>query len=336
MKTPSITNSNYSTNLKRNLNQAPDVQATPTTSIPAKGDQVSFKGGVKDGLTSAFKFIDDKGFFVEFLIVDTISMILPRILVGLNRDKDKTGKLNYKAAKEEAGREILSGPSMNLIPMGILAIASALKPASKMERATLDGFRPHMESVIAELPKDKLTDKVAIQKGLADKLFDEIFGKDANIEEIKKSKNDFADKLAKATSEATPKIFENKDKNAYCIAQNEFDTLVDKLNNMRKEAPANAKSVSVNEDGNTATKLFDDFRKYSSDIIEKFVKEPDKKDFIKTLTESRQKIKTATALSAFFAVGSFLLVLPKIYQQGGLSPAQESAMRASKQAKGDA
>ena len=49
-------------------------------------DQVSFNGigsKVAGGANKVFKFIDKSSFFVEFLIIDTLSMVAPRIAMGL-------------------------------------------------------------------------------------------------------------------------------------------------------------------------------------------------------------------------------------------------------------
>ena len=341
MKPHSISNlnSNYNSQSNQNLNK----KQTMLSAQKMPKDSVTFGSAphaqgigakIQNGLTKVFKFTDGLNFFFEFLIVDSISMISPRIWVGLNRDKEKTGHYNYKAAKEEAGRELLSGPSMNLIPMSILTAICLAKPATKLNRETLRGFQPLMEAVIEKTPKDKLKDKATLHKGFAEKAFDEIFGQDQNIKELEQHKNEFCEKLIKATEEKRPFICMNKSENAYYKAENAFGKVVDELNNMRKNAPINSASASIGNDGNTAKSLFNDFRLYSKDIIEKFVKEPDKTDFIKKLTTSRNHIKTATAITAFLAVGSFLLYLPKLYQQKGGSPAHESAERAKNETKG--
>ena len=379
MNPPSISNSNLNSNYnshRKNGLKSSSHYIQPTNA--QKGDTVSFgslgggiKHGVKNGLTNIFKFIDNSSFFIEFLIVDAVSLILPRIWIGLNRDKEKTGKFNYKAGKEEAGREILSGPAMNLIPMGVLTAVSALKPASHMDRKTIKGLNSHMKNIVANANPIALTDKKVLKEKLADKLFDEIFGENfAEKEKIQQYKNEFKAALIKSTEEKPRSLFEtiSRKPNVFGNYSDEFAEKVTELKNKGVKAPINSASVTINGKEIEATALFEDFHNYSKDILEKFVKQVDTKEltknnnknviqrvvlnlydkvtgktaeaikackdksaaFLDTLTNNRLKLKTGTAIAGFLAVGSFLLYLPSVYQQKGLSPAQESARRASK------
>lgn len=306
-------------------------------------DSVSFGslGGVSDvlkgGATGLFKFIEKHGFFVEFLIVDTCSMIVPRILIGLNRDKDKTGKINYKAGAEEAGREILSGPSMNLIPMGIVALVSKILPASHMEKKTLKALNHNMSKVVDKTAN--LTEKEPLNKELAGKLFDDAFG-DFNLKNKTELKDGFVSLLNDSTK-VKSKEFKTK--------LSEFEEHVAKINKQNIGAePLDAKAIALTREikdskkipANISAKdLFEDFRDYSKDVIEKLTKTTltengagKAEGFFKKIQGSRANVKLATAVTAFLAVGSFLLYLPKIYQQGKISPAEESARRAQAEA----
>ncbi len=293
-------------------------------------DKVSFGslGGVlRDGTTSLFKFIEKKGFFVEFLIVDTCSLVIPRIWIGLNRDKDKTGQFNYKAGAEEAGREMTSGPSMNLIPMGLLYAVTKLKPASHMERNTLDALTNSMVKAVKDAKNPKLN------KNLAEKIFDDAF---ASLE--LKNAGDLKTRFINILTEAR-KLKSNEFKNKV----KEFEDLISEINNSSQEAPLYEKTLNLSLiDGSKTTvkakDLIEDFKNYSKDIIEKLTKQDFAKKagdackqeavkWLEAVKNYRFGIKLATAFASFFAVGTFLLYLPKLYQQGRVSPAQESAMR---------
>lgn len=264
-----------------------------------------------------------QGFFVEFFIVDTLSLIIPRIVIGLNRDKEKTGHLNYQAGAEEAGREILSGPSMNLIPMGLAAIISALKPASHMERGTLSGLTHNMSELLKTNPGNE-----DLNKKFAGKLFDDAFAS-FKLDDKEKLKGEFSKLLTEAQ---TLKRKEFKSKAA------EFEQLVIKINNMNKaKIPLNTKVLSINTDAKDAATvkavdLIKDFKNYSKDAIEKLTKQSLNKDesikFLNKIKTNRLMLKTASAITAFFAVGTFLQYLPKIYQLSKISPAAQSAKRA--------
>lgn len=291
---------------------------------------------LKDGATKAFKFIDNGGFFIEFLIVDTISLILPRIWIGLNRDKEELGHFNYKAGKEEAGREVLSGPSMNLIPMGILATVCAVQPASRMERSTLEGLTHNMIQVVDGATAQSVSGKGAeLSKKLADKLFDEAFGT-----QFIGSKAEFSNLLVESTKHKQKswisKMFGQND--PFTDAANKFAEKVAELNNRGAEAPIDPKALSIKTGTKptsvNAANLFEDFHNYHRDVVDKLTKESitsSAADVLNKIKNNRLLLKTATAFTGFMTVGAFLLYLPKIYQQGKISPAEESAMRASKE-----
>jgi len=294
-------------------------------------DSVSFGSGIKTNAARFFNAIDRKGFFVEFLVVDTLSMIIPRVLIGLDRDKEKTGKVNFKAGAEEAGREVLSGPSMGLIPMAVLALVSHYQPASHMQKPALEGFTVAMKQVIAE--SSDLTKHEQLNQDLAGKLFDNAFGKH-EFEDKAKLRKEFSEMLNESTT-LDSKMFKNA---AYKNKAEEFEKLVSKINNKAGLSIDDTKSFkfgfkknAIKDKSVGARDLFTDFRHYSKDVVAKVTKESSAKEsrtFVTKALHSRLKTKFATAVAGFVAVGAFLLYLPRLYQQSGLSPAQESAKRA--------
>lgn len=361
MKVFSVPPSNY--DLKANQGNVNPGPSNPTPPIPK--DKVSF-GSIGESVVGKtaglFKFIEKNGFFVEFLIVDTVSMIIPRILVGLNRDKNKTGKWNGKAAAEEAGREIMSGPSMNLIPMGMLALACKFMPAVHMEKGTLTSFNEHMKKIAAS--GANVADKEAMHKDLAGRFFDDAFGKFKFKEgQAAAFREEFVSKLTEATKLKPKSMFPNivddlrKIETPYKKAEKEFAELVSKIHNSCEavleetkqgdvityvekaaKAPINksaiefdllAKDGKLKRAGTSAANVFEDFHNFSKDILERLsTTKDDAAKFLDKTLKSRLAVKAATAVTAFFAVGTFLLYLPKLYQQGKISPAEESARRA--------
>lgn len=300
----------------------------------------STAGVLKDKSTGIFKWIDSKGFFVEFLIVDAVSLIAPRVWIGLNRDKEKLGHYNYQAGAEEAGREMTSGPSMNIIPMMILAIVSKLKPASHIDKDALQCLTHNMKDVIRN--SEGNMDSKTLHKKFADKLFDDAFG-DFDLDKKGDFKTKFSELLVN-TEDLKPRStlgrlidkLKGVKSNAYDQAVDEFEKLVISINNKnKKERTDNPKNITIKgqngisySDG--AAEFIHDFKDYSQDIISKFnhqnVPKHESEKFFESITKRRVNIKYATAVAAFFAVGSFLLYLPKLYQRGKVSPAGQSAM----------
>lgn len=294
----------------------------------------SLAGSFKSGSTKALKFIERAGFFILFLIVDGLFLIIPRIVVGFFRGKKTTGKYNYKAAAEEAGREGTSGPSMNLIPMGGLAVISAYKPAARMERDTLKSLTYNLTQIVEESSDaGKIGNNEQLTKAFADKLFEDAFGK-FKLDDKTKLKAEF-NRLLNESKDLKSKEFKNKVK--------EFEAHIALINNKnRAVVPVNAKLIKLHTgEGDKVTSvrakdLLEDFRAYSKDVIQKLTKQDfctnasnnyksEAKNFLEKIKKSRFVIKLVTAITAFFAVGAFLSYLPKLYQQGNVSPAEESA-----------
>lgn len=309
-------------------------------SKPAQ-DSVAFKGlnagSVKGGFANVMDWIERKGFIAEFLIIDTISMIIPRIVVGLGRDKEKTGKTNYKAAAEEAGREITSGPGMMAIPLALFWGLQKAIPSAKVPEATMQDFSGAMQKVTFKTETQEIfKNKQVITKEFADELFEKAFGDKSKFEfaEGNNFKAEFTEKL---TAEMT------KDKKANASLAEDFEQLIIKINNQNTKAiTQDTKGISVGG-GTTAKNLFDDFKKYSDDIVTKFVKKDfaknaietgkeQAKTFLQNIQKSRSLIRIGASAASFAAVGSFLLYLPKLTQVSKISPAEASAKLAMESA----
>jgi len=324
-------NSTYSGNLPQQQNSLKCGTAKSNVSF---GGIATF---AKNKSAWIFNKIDAGDFFVEFLIVDSLSMITPRTLVGLSRDHDKTGKWNLKAGAEEALRECLSGPSMFLIPMAVLQVVKTFNPASKMNYNSLDLFTDKMYKINDEASSSEmLKDSKQIRKVLADKLFDDAFGKH-DLTDRADLKKKFNELINKATEVKDRPIIQTKE---YKQALAEFENHVALINNSNKKAPpVNSKTLKLTEQGLSASDLFSDFRHYSMDIIEKIGKKVSGTDFKSTvkntldvLKKNRSNVKLATGLAGFMAIGAFLIYLPKLCQVSKTSPAMESAKRAQEEA----
>lgn len=340
MKVTSIPKNNYDVSCDKNNLSMPRSYINNT---PGK-DSVSF-GSAKSGVANLFTNLSKGGFLVEFLVVDFVSLILPRILIGLNRDRDKTGKINYKAGAEEAGRELTSGPSMNLIPLGILWMFNKYAPAAHMEHDTLDVMTHNMKNMVNKASDTKdFADHVKMNKAFADELFDSAFA-NFKLDNKESLKSDFSKYLVDSTNVKPRIMFDSK---AYKAKEALFVEHVSKINNLNQaETTLNSHSLTLKSAEKTktigASDLFKDFHNYSKDVLAKFsngnfvgdVAQKAKESAVEMLEQAQKKrsrLKIANAIFAFFAVGSFLLYLPKLYQQGKVSPAMESAKRAQAEA----
>ncbi|MCD7879588.1 MAG: hypothetical protein LUG16_06630 [Candidatus Gastranaerophilales bacterium] len=83
----------------------------------------SFKGGVDSVCLKVADLIENGGLFISFTLQDMLGTNLPRPLMGLRRNKkENNGEQNKSFALKEMVREFLTGPSMFIIPMGLLKV----------------------------------------------------------------------------------------------------------------------------------------------------------------------------------------------------------------------
>ncbi len=127
-------NSNIKTNCEPRSKKAPAMNA------PSFGGKlaVNFWDAVARG-----------GFAASFTVQDMTGTNFPRTYQALQRNKEITGENNYKAAAEVAIREFMTGPSMCIIPMCVLAVAKKLDGATnEVPMENIAPFADEMKSVL--------------------------------------------------------------------------------------------------------------------------------------------------------------------------------------------
>ena len=154
---PSInSNNNNANNLK--------MRSSSRMSMPqnqmqnrANSNSVSFQGGVNP-IVGFMDFIDAGGYAASFIIQDGLGFIAPRVGKGLVRGahdkKDENGnvvlgkdgkpqrELNWALARKEFLREIITGPSAFLIPLGMLhVIKKNFGRGNNVKLNYIDGFQ---------------------------------------------------------------------------------------------------------------------------------------------------------------------------------------------------
>lgn len=296
-----------------------------STRLNSPGQKVSF-GSWRGGIAKAMDGIERRGFFTEFLIVDLLSMIVPRVWIGLNRDREKTHKLNVKSGAEEAGRELISGPSMFLIPMGIFEVIKRFAPTAKLTKETMHDFYGIAQNILRETGSDSDLNAKNYPKLVADKVFDKAF---AGMDVTKEQKDRFIEILNREN--VSNKASRHK-------RLGDLEQLVSEIKNSQKVAQTDAKNIKIGS-GLSPKELIEDFTHFRKDVLENF----SLKDFMskpiaeikaegkKYLEESlklRKNIRLRGAILSYLSVGGFLLYLPRLYQRGSTSPAEDSARRA--------
>ncbi len=91
----------------------------------------NFKGGFDSISLATANLIENGGLAVSFTLQDMLGTNLPRPIMGLKRNsKENKGEANKSFAFKELVREMLTGPSMFIIPMGMLAAGKKVSGAT--------------------------------------------------------------------------------------------------------------------------------------------------------------------------------------------------------------
>lgn len=277
--------------------------------------------------------IDKGGFAASFIAQDGIGMVAPRIYEGLNRNRKKdengkkTGPLNWEFARREGIREILSGPSAFLIPMGIMAIIKKTSgTANNVHVSHIEALGQNFADYAAKHP-EQLKNSVEFKKGYYAQILenalenstDETFGGD----QLKEKAKNFAEKLVESETKRANKEKKNANK-----LQAE---IVDEYMKLRKQysAPSgNELAVSLKVSGKekplgtNIRQLVQSLTDYSGDALEKVNKHLEKHangnidEYIKKFNTHRAGTRVLANLGMWSAVVGFYTLIPKLYNLG--------------------
>lgn len=297
-----------------------------------KHQQTSFTGSFNPVVT-LMDAIDKGGFAASFIAQDGIGMVAPRIYEGLNRnrEKDENGKkigpLNWEFARREGIREILSGPSAFLIPMGIMAIIKKTSgTANNVHVSHIEALGQNFADYAAKHP-EQLKNSAEFKKGYYAQILenalenstDETF----NGEQLKEKAKSFAEKLVDSEEKRA-----NKDKKNANKLQAE---IVDEYMKLRKQysAPSgNELAVSLKVSGKdkplgtNIRQLVQSLTDYSGDALEKVNKHLEKHangnidEYIKKFNTHRAGTRVLSNLGMWSAVVGFYTLIPKLYNLG--------------------
>lgn len=274
----------------------------------------SFKGPMVMVDKSALKvadLIENGGLFVSFTLQDMLGTNLPRPLMGLKRNaKENKGEANKSFAAKELVREMLTGPSMFIIPGAMLAAGKKLfGKATEVPMKFIKSFGDiHSAQPINETGK-------AIGK--------QDFYKNAFIEILKNAKSetkasqetletaaDFAKRLA---SSAKDKAAKNE---TIGKLSDEFITIAKK--HAKDAAHTDFTQAAVSQTTSAPFKeTVSHMMSYADDIVEKAAKHNTNKlgGYIKKLTNKKVIERFAANITMYAAVMAFLQIIPRLYNK---------------------
>ena len=275
--------------------------------------------------------IEKGGFAASFIAQDGIGMVAPRIYEGLNRNRqkdengNKTGPLNWEFARREGIREILSGPSAFLIPMGIMAgIKKFSGSANNVHVSHIESLGKQFEQH-AVANSNLLNDAQQFKKGYYSSVFENVLrnSTDGNLTEaeITQKADKFANNLLNAEN-----LRAQKNKKA---AKNSMKELLNEYIDIRKRTAA----PSANEIGavikvsdktveTNLKRLTESLTDYTNDALEKtnkFLKNNSSEslsEFIQKFNKNRAGTRVLSNFGMWGAVVAFYTLIAKLYNMG--------------------
>ncbi len=283
--------------------------------------------------------IDKGGFAASFIAQDGIGMVAPRIYEGLNRNRQtdengkKTGPLNWEFARREGIREILSGPSAFLIPLGILTIIKkASGTANNVHVDHINILGKNFSDFAVKNPT-QLKNPAEFKKGYYAQVFENIFNNSTDKSfNVKEKAQHFADKLVEAETKRA-----NKDRKGAGKIQSE---LIGEYMKIRKQfaSPSSdelgviLKSEEKNKTVNSNIKrIIQSLSDYSGDALaktnkyissqsghtaEELAKDGSLAKYVKNFNLHRAGTRVLSNFGMWGAVVAFYTLIPKLYNMG--------------------
>lgn len=360
---PSIdSNNNNSNKLKLNVvknTSLPYGNKLPQEPQLPQPKQVSFKGSVNP-IVGLMDFIEAGGYAASFCIQDGLGFIFPRVGKGLVRGgkkkKDENGndildengkpkrELNWAYARKEALREIITGPSAFLIPLGMLAVINRkFGYGNNVKLNYIDSFK----APFTEFAKNNID---AIKNGTANKtefyqaVFEDAINKTVNnqlpasermsSDEITKVAREFTDKQLQIEAIQADKSLNKKVRNAKIaevgtvedafmkLMKNKVGGTVDEMAVQISSSKGGVKHGGIGELVKAMNDYFGDAVHNTKNAL---TKDPSAviENVVKNFTNRRMGSRVLTNLGIFGVVAAFYTQIPKLYNMGtnGKNPA---------------
>ncbi len=281
-----------------------------------QADKPSFKGLMapidKFSLFIA-NAIENGGLFVSFTLQDMLGTNLPRPIMGLKRNaKENNGEVNLNFAAKEMVREFLTGPSMFIIPMGMLAVSK--KVFGKLVNVPANIIKSLGDIHAKEALKD--VGKAASKEEFYKSTFAEIIKNAKSETEIS---NATLEEASNFVSRFKTMLATGDKKERKAILEGLADSFTEISKKHAKDTIyTDYTTAQVSKNVKAPFKAVVSYmQSYADDVVDKIAK----KD-IKNVPEYIQKMANKKTVGRFFqnaimyaAVLTFLQVIPKLYNK---------------------
>ena len=293
------------------IKQNSDSNKRSTNNIINSKQVPTFKGGLDSFCLGVADLIENGGLAISFTLQDMLGTNLPRPIMGLMRNtKENKGEKNTKFAAKELVREMLTGPSMFLIPMGMLGVGK--KVIGKTVNVPMNFIKSFGEIHTAQALNEagQAISKQDFYKNAFTQIIQNAKSEPQASKETLEKAADFAERLAKTA----------KDK----VAQKETLTkLSDEFVGIVKSHAKDAANTdfTIASISKTASAPFKEtvshMMSYADDIVEK-AKNCDTgkiNEFIKKLSNKKVIERLGANIAMYAAVMAFLQIIPRLYNR---------------------
>ena len=311
MQVRQVNTVNSQKQLKRNINNNKNTSFNASINSQ-KQQNPSFKGGLDGFCLGLANLIENGGLLVSFTLQDMLGTNLPRPIMGLMRNsKENNGEKNTKFAAKELVREMLTGPSMFLIPMGLLKIGKpVLGETIDVPRAQIKALGDIHAANPLNAAGQTLTKKEFYQNAFTEIIKNAKSEPQATEETIKKA-GEFAEKLATSLA---------KDKKSKSKAIGELaDDFVGIAKQHAKDA-AHTDFTIAKLSQTTAVPFKDGVKSimaYADDVVGKVKGQDASKlsEAIKKAANNKSLVRVGVNVGMYAAVIAFLKIIPKLYNK---------------------
>ncbi len=287
--------------------------------------------------------IEKGGFAATFIAQDGIGMVAPRIYEGLNRNRKedengkKTGPLNWEFARREGIREILSGPSAFLIPLGIMAFIKRFSgTANNVHVDHIEALGQNFADFVGKNTK-LLATPDELKKHYYAQVLEQALAKSTESSfsgtELKQTAIKFANNLVDAETKSKSKIKQER-KLAKALYNEVIDGYMDirklhadpSCNELDMLLDVNGKQEPLSTDIKRLTQSLKDYTKDVLDKLEKYAKKNSLKlsednsetfvKFIENFNKHRAGTRVISNFGMWGAVVGFYALIPKLYNIG--------------------
>lgn len=294
------------------------------------------------------------GHAASFTVQDMFGTNFPRTYAALDRNKDITGKNNYKAAVEVAIREFTTGPSMFIVPAIVLAAATRLSgEANKVDTNNIAVFSDIMKGTISNLAENEFKNidfktidtKEAkdvlqtIKKAFYKDTFENIF-KQYDIGENKVNINEYVDMMMQIEDPNVPKrnflmsMFKKRVKVLGKEVDSKDEILSKLCSKFVEDKKANTTgwgdflSTKVRKGGKTfkINDIAADMKNFTDDFAKNYIAAQRKGAvdvsgrFIENFKDMRIGTRCVTNIAIVVATGLFMSIIPKLYTRNKTNP----------------